>query len=183
MSRTAIPFSAGDLSTLARSLREQLLQCGHTPTHLELLNMLARCIGHRNYQSLRAQAAAEHSLTQPRPIAAPVDFVQVKRLAGYFDAAGRLASWPAKESLRVLGLWALWSRLPAGEDLAEPRLNALLRAAHNFGDHALLRRELCDRGLLSRTPDGRRYRRVERRPPPGAVALIRHLAAQEVGAL
>jgi hypothetical protein len=41
----------------------------------------------------------------------------------------------------------------------------------------LLRRELCDHDLLTRTADGRQYRRVERPPSPEALALIRHLAA------
>ena len=63
--------------------------------------------------------------------------------------------------------------------LPEEELNRLLRAAHLFGDHALLRRELCDRGLVARTKDGREYRRVERQPSPEARELIRHLSARE----
>ncbi|WP_321470589.1 DUF2087 domain-containing protein [uncultured Paludibaculum sp.] len=175
MSRVSIPFSAGDLSALARSLRDQLVQCDHTPSHLELLNMLARCAGHRNYQSLRAQAAAENRLHQAQPAPAPVDYVLVKRLAAYFDARGRLKSWPAKESLRETCLWVFWSRLPAKQSLSEAQLSTQLRTDHLFGDHALLRRELCDHGLVSRTPDGRQYRRVERQPPAEAAALIHHL--------
>jgi len=49
---------------------------------------------------------------------------------------------------------------------------------HGGGDHAILRRSLCDGGLVSRTRDGRVYRRVERRPPPEAAALICHLKAR-----
>jgi hypothetical protein len=30
--------------------------------------------------------------------------------------------------------------------------------------------------LVARTADGREYRRVERQPPPQAIALIHHLA-------
>jgi Uncharacterized protein conserved in bacteria (DUF2087) len=59
------------------------------------------------------------------------------------------------------------------------QLNRNIRANHLFGDYALLRRELCDRGLVSRTADGREYRRVERPPSPEGLALIRHLAAQD----
>ncbi|MGJ5817248.1 DUF2087 domain-containing protein [Paludibaculum fermentans] len=182
MSRVSIPFSAGDVSALARSLRDQLVQCGHTPSHLELLNMLARSTGHRNFQSLRAQAAAENQLRQAPPVEPPVDYVLVKRLAAYFDARGRLERWPAKEGLRELCLWVFWSRLPAKRDLSEAQLSGQLRSDHLFGDHALLRRELCDRGLVSRTADGRQYRRVERQPPAGAVALIRHLTARQEAA-
>lgn len=178
MSRTSIPFSTHDISALARSLRDQLAKIDHTAGHLELLNMLARAAGHRNFQSLRAQACARFVLDHPRPAADPVDYVRMKRLAGYFDAEGRLASWPAKPTLQEQCLWVLWSKLPPGQPNTEAQINAHLRAQHSFGDHALLRRELCNHGLIERTADGREYRRVERRPSPDAIALIRHLASR-----
>lgn len=179
MSRTFIPFSANDISALARSLRDQLTKIDHAPGHLELLNMLARAAGHRNFQSLRAQAAARSVLDHhPQLAADPVDYVRIKRLAGYFDAQGRLASWPAKSTLQEQCLWVLWSKLPPGQPLTEDQISAHIRAQHSFGDHALLRRELCNHGLLKRTADGREYRRVERRPSPDAIALIRHLASR-----
>lgn len=140
--------------------------------------MLARAAGHRNFQSFRAQAAAENVLQQPHPAPEPVDYVRVKRLAGHFDAEGRLATWPAKSSSQEVCLWALWSKLPPRETWTEEQLNTLLRKHHLFGDHALLRRELCDQGLVARTPDGKQYRRVERQPPAVTVALIRHLAGR-----
>jgi hypothetical protein len=79
-------------------------------------------------------------------------------------------------------LWALWSQIPASRTFTEDELNQRLRALHLFGDHALLRRELCDHDLLSRTADGSQYRRVERQPSPEGLALIRHLAARTGGA-
>jgi hypothetical protein len=178
MSKTHIPFSTGDISALARSLGAQLDGAGHAPGHVELLNMLARAAGHRNFQSLRAQQVARERLDATEPASAPVDFVQVRRLARYFDAQGRLKSWPAKPSLRATCLWVLWSKLPSGENQGEEELNRRIRAGHLFGDHALLRRELCDRGLVKRTADGREYRRVECRPSGEAIELIRHLAGR-----
>lgn len=181
MSRNSIPFSAGDISALARSLRDQLKTCDHSPGHVELLNMLARATGHRNFQSLRAQVAARNRLEARPPAPELVDFVQVQRLARYFDAQGRLASWPAKSSLQAACLWVLWSTLPSRETFTEDRLNQMIRASHLFGDYALLRRELCDHDLVTRTADGREYRRVERQPSPEGLALIRHLAAHREG--
>lgn len=178
MSRTCIPFSAGDISVLARALRDQITHCDHTPGHLELLNMLARSTGHRNFQSLRAQAAARHQFHRPQPAPDPIDYVVVRQLARHFDAQGRLASWPAKPRLKELCLWVLWSKVPPRRSLTEDQLNAQIAARHLFGDYALLRRELCDHGLLTRTPDGREYRRVERRPPPEAIAFIRQSAGR-----
>jgi hypothetical protein len=178
MSRTYIPFSAGDISSLARSLRNQLNQTDHAPGHVEMLNMLARAIGHRNFQSLRAQQPPQDEAGPPPPAAEPVDPAQIQRLARYFDPQGRLVSWPSKASMRSACLWVLWSKLPSGAGFSEPELNRQIRALHLFGDHALLRRELCDQGLLTRTADGGRYRRVERKPSPEGLALIRRLAAR-----
>jgi hypothetical protein len=104
--------------------------------------------------------------------------VQIQKLLRYFDAQGRLSSWPAKSSLQAICLWILWSKLPPRLTLTENELNQQIRANHLFGDHALLRRELCNHDLLTRTADGREYRRVERQPSPEALALIRQLAAR-----
>jgi hypothetical protein len=175
MSRTCIPFSTGDISALTRSIHAQLAGLNRTPGHLELLNILARAAGYRNFQSLRAQAKAREQLETQQPPPAAVDFAQVVRVSRHFDARGRLATWPARTSLQVPCLWVLWSRLPSAEPITEDRLNRELRSNHTFGDHALLRRELCDANLLTRTANGREYRRVERRPPAEALELIRHL--------
>lgn len=54
MSRTLIPLSVSDTSSFAKSLRTQLSEHESIPSHLELLNMLARAAGHGNSQNLRA---------------------------------------------------------------------------------------------------------------------------------
>jgi hypothetical protein len=176
MSRISIPFSVCDVSALARSLHDQIANCDHTPGHVELLNMLARSAGHRNFQSYRAQALAHDRLDSPGPGPEPVDYLQVQRLARYFDAQGRMKSWPAKSSLQTPCLWVLWSKLPPRQTMTEDELNRRLRINHLFGDHALLRRGVCDLGLVARTPDGREYRRVERHPSAEGLELIRYLA-------
>jgi hypothetical protein len=177
MSRTVLPLYSSDISALAKSLREQLLAHESTPSHLELLNMLARASGQRNFQALRAQAVAQNAITNPEPAPEPeaVDYVRVKRLLRFFDAQGRLIRWPGKLSQRLPCLWVIWSRLPAKQVLSEKQVKERLGEMHLFGDHALLRRWLCDHGLVKRTTDGREYCRVEMQPPAEALALIRHL--------
>jgi hypothetical protein len=179
MSRVSLPFATDDISALARSLRGQLTSADHLPGHVELLNMLARSAGYRNYQHLRAQAAARDRLETAAPAADPVDHLQVERAARHFDPRGRLIRWPAKASHQTLCLWGLWVFIPAGEIFAEPQINEMLKARHLFGDHALLRRALYDGGLISRTVDGRAYKRIERKPPAEAIALIQHLNARK----
>lgn len=174
MSRTHFPFHAEDISALARSLKGELAGMDHQPGHLELLNMLARAIGCRNFQHFRAQWAAREALAHPAtPTPSTTDFIKVRRAARHFDPAGCLVRWPGKFTERQLCLWVLWSRLPAREVLDEKQVNAHLNAQHGFGDHALLRRELVDGGWLIRSRDGARYERVERRPPAEAVELGR----------
>lgn len=174
MSRTAIPFQSPDVSSLARALRAQLVRRDSVPGHVELLNMLARSVGCRNFQHLREQAG-----TPPAPDAAaatpPIDLRAVERTRRCFSDDGRLTRWPARRGDQVLALWGLWSQLPAKQTLAEREISELLRGLHDFGDHALLRRELYEARLVSRTVDGRDYQRIEQPPPSDAAALIAQL--------
>lgn len=177
MSRTLLPFQSDDISTLARSLKGQLADCEPAPTHLEILNMLARAKGYRNFQHYRAQMAALDRLENPTPAPAPepVDFARINRVLRMFDQAGKLTRWPSKRSRQGLCLWVIWSRLPARRVFTEKEINLILNEHHLFGDHALLRRWLCDYGMMDRTRDGREYRRIEKRPPAEAIELIRRL--------
>lgn len=108
-----------------------------------------------------------------------VDERRLKRLLRFFDQTGRMIRWPGKHGQQTDCLWVVWSRLPSGPTGDEAAVNARLAALHSFGDHALLRRELYDRGFLDRTPDGRAYRRLERKPDPLALALIRRVGREE----
>jgi len=178
MSRETFPFVAPDASALAKSLRREFDAIEGKPGHVQVLNMLARAVGYRNFQHFRAASEAEARLAQERPTPEPVDFGLVQRVSGHFDAAGRLARWPARRSHQSLALWALWSRVPAGEVFTEAEFSQLIRDNHDFGDHALIRRAMVDAGLVSRTPDCRAYRRIEQKPTGEALALIRHLATK-----
>jgi hypothetical protein len=142
--------------------------------------MLARANGYRNFQHYRAQLAAQDRLESRLPAPEPecVDLVRIKRLLRMFDSEGRLARWPSKRSQQELCLWVIWSKLPVRQVLTEKEINLLLNGNHLFGDHALLRRWLCDYGMMNRTRDGREYRRVEKRPPAEALELIRQLRSE-----
>ena len=178
MSRESFPFSVDDISALAKALRGGLADAEGTPGHVEMLNILARATGCRNFQHFRANAKAQTRLDAPAAPAVPaqpVDYARLRRLLRHFDAAGRLVRWPSKWSEQQVILWLLWSRLPARQIMTEKAVNACLEACHTFGDAALLRRMLCDGGLLARTPDCREYRRVEARPEATGRELIRRL--------
>ena len=170
MTRTHIPFAAPDISSLARHLARELAETSETPGHLQLMNMLARGAGFRNFQHFRTSAAEEGRLSaSPAPVA---DMTRVARARRHFDADGRMTSWPARTSLQHLCLWVLWARLPRAVSMSEREISAELTRWHAFDDPAILRRTLWELKLISRTPDGLDYHRIEQAPPPEARALI-----------
>ena len=175
--KESLPFAAPDISALAKTLTREIDALETAPGHVQMLNILARAAGHRNYQALKAQHDAGERLAAPAA-AEPVDNRMVERTARYFDSEGKLVSWPSKVSQQRLCLWVMWSRLPAETELNERQISDRLKAEHLFGDPAILRRDMVGQELLSRTLDGSVYRRTERRPPPEAVALIRRTSAR-----
>lgn len=175
MSRIPIAFQSADISALARSLKEQLGALAETPSHVQLLNMLAKSAGYRNFQHMKAEAEAA-----PAPLAAelpppPIDQQRVDRVAGHFGATGRLLRWPSRTNHQELCVWVLWSRLPATMVMHEREISAWLNERHDFADAALLRRTMVTMGLVTRTQDGREYRRVEQKPPAELIALLAKL--------
>ena len=72
----------------------------------------------------------------------------------------------------------LWARYPARRVMDERGISAWLNAHHDFGDPAILRRTMVTMGLVTRTQDGREYRRVERKPPPELAPLLARLDAR-----
>jgi hypothetical protein len=81
-------------------------------------------------------------------------------LRGYFNEDGVLLLWPAKgraEKRKVALEW-IAGHFETDRVYREMEVNVLLKSLHAFNDHAFLRRELVDRGYLSRNPDGSEYR-------------------------
>ncbi|MBZ4690936.1 MAG: hypothetical protein JG765_2187 [Cereibacter sp.] len=184
MPRQPVPLFIADLSSFSRALSAGLRAAEGPPSHLALMNMLARAAGYRNFQHLRAEPQSEpgaeagppEAISPPRPAPEAIDQRRVERALRQFAPDGQLARWPSRRALQELCLWVLWSRLPAGVSMAEPGMNAHLNALHLFGDPALLRRDLVDMGLFRRAADGTDYHRIERAPPPEALASIRRHA-------
>ena len=205
MTRTALPFSAPDLSALARYLERTLADYhfthGHLPGHVEMMNVLARSIGRRNLQVLQAELpdrppvdspgvpwplpvhdAWYDAPTPPAPTPpsepGPAALTEHARKAlQHFDAAGRLQRWPQKFSVQRLALWVLWTRFDGRRLYSESEVNAVLRAWHTYGDHATLRRELIDHRLMSRRSDCSEYRKLFVAPDAEAQALLQAVRA------
>jgi hypothetical protein len=187
MPRTEVPLHAADISAFAKSLGRELklshAQLQRPPGHVELLNMLARASGHRNFQSLRARPSDNPSkVIQPAEAApAPVLSETARRALRQFVGLGRLTRWPIKFSVQRLMLWGLWMRFDGRRRYSEREVNDVLNAWHLFGDHCTLRRELVEMKLLERKDGGGEYRKLPRRPDEEAISLMRALRERRDG--
>ena len=207
MTRTAVPYSAPDLSALARLLERALadhqITHGRLPGHVEMMNLLARGAGRRNLQDYQAHAAQGPMAAAPQatdawfdapaidaPAAEPAPRLpelsaHARKAMEQFDALGRLERWPLKLSVQRLAMWVLWTRFDARRVYTEAQVNQVLKAWHLYGDHATLRRELINHRLMTRKSDCSDYRKLGVRPDAEAQALlqaVRSNALQRRGA-
>ena len=81
-------------------------------------------------------------------------------LQNHLDNEGRLVAWPSKREVQQLALDYLATKFESGQIYSEMEVNALLNSWHTFGDPALLRREMYERGLLNRHKNGAEYWRT-----------------------
>lgn len=171
MTRELVPLHAPDISAFAKSLKRLLQERGsaEAPTHLELLNLLARAAGHRNYQTLLAigkpEPAPEFSTLSPT----------VRKALLQFDDAGRLVRLPSKMSVQQMVVWWLWTHFTVRRKYTEKEVNQILNAHHNFGDPASLRREMVEMGLLGRKDDCSQYWKEARRPEAEVQGFLKAL--------
>jgi hypothetical protein len=89
------------------------------------------------------------------------DFSDLKT---YMDAEGRLTQWPSArrgKGLQEMALELMASKFEIGRRYSEREVNDILNAHHTFGDAALLRREMFERGYIQRLKDGSAYWREE----------------------
>ena len=175
MTKTPISLHADDLTVFARALSRQLGDS--SPSHLTLMNMIARASGFQNVQHMRSASAAGRRLKN-RKDDLIADARTVERTLHQFDEFGRLCRWPSKRSIQTMALWALWATLPANKSLGERALSDHFANEHLFEDAATLRRTMIACGLLTRKNDGTDYRRVEQKPPADAKAVIHVLSAR-----
>ena len=177
MRRLPLSVTVPDASLFAHALGLQL-KTRHAagsppPGHVELLNLMARALGHRNLQSLQAARPALADAVPVLPSLAlavedrptpPALTENARKALMQFDSRGRLQRWPTKFSVQKLAMWVLWTLFDGRRVYTEREVNEILKAANAFGDHVTLRRELINHQLMSRLSDCSAYRKLNPRP-------------------
>ncbi len=161
MARDHISLTIPDLSSFAKTMRSELKKSDDLPGHAAMLSLIARAAGYENHQHLRSNQE-----TAPNP--------QLAKARMVFDAQGKMFRWPKQTSVQEMCLWTFWARLPDAE-MTEAEVNEILIAGHGFGDHPLLRRAMIGHGMMTRTADGRVYRKVPTQMPEAAAKLYSEL--------
>ncbi|MDT8717114.1 DUF2087 domain-containing protein [Clostridium sp. 19966] len=79
----------------------------------------------------------------------------------YLDKEGKIKVWPSKHDSRLLVLEYLADKFQYNHFYSEKEVNNIIENYHTFEDYFLLRRELIESKLLSRTRNGAKYWRTE----------------------
>jgi len=177
MTRMLLPLSIADISSFAKNLRNYLNERhadGHSPpSHLELLNLLARAAGLRNYQTLRATATGSAASPAPAPVLTATLSPTARKTLMQFDLAGRLVRLPNKLSVQQMAMWWMWTHFAPRHKYTEKEVNQVINAHHTFGDQATLRRELVNMKLLGRKTDCSEYWKEPARPSAEVQEFLR----------
>ena len=116
--REIIPLVSADVSVFCKNLRAYLVTAGVAPmpSHLAMLNHIARSAGFRNYQALKAKPlAADHLMAPANPAFAPPApaitpprdstlTAIARRALSQFDTSGKLMRWPSQYAVQQIAL-------------------------------------------------------------------------------
>ena len=91
-----------------------------------------------------------------------IDFKE--KLVNFLDNEGKLKNYPSKYKNKIYALFYLASKFEHGVKYSEMEVNDILNKWHNFGDWAMLRRDLYDKKIFNRTVDSKTYW-LETEPP------------------
>jgi hypothetical protein len=161
MSRISVRLDITDLSRFAKSLSKQWPES--KPTHLSLMNLLAKSAGYKNFQHLKAQSES----TTQSPLTP-----NEKRWSRLISAVGCLIRWPSKRKDQLAVLWRIYDALPEFDRWEYRQLDGWIKDQIEFGDHVLVRREMVELEMIGRTDDGRMYWKVKQEMPEEFIPFI-----------
>lgn len=75
----------------------------------------------------------------------------------YINEEGKIKIWPSKQMKKLEVLKYLVQFFQFNYNYSEKEVNEIINKHHTFNDYFLLRRELINNHLLSRTTNGAKY--------------------------
>ena len=92
-------------------------------------------------------------------------------ISRFLNENGKVNKLPNKQIVKLVVLQYLATKFDCKIIYSEKEINQIIDAWHTFGDYFLLRRELVDNLLISRTKDGSKYwvqeKQQQKAPDPG----------------
>jgi hypothetical protein len=78
-------------------------------------------------------------------------------LRGFLDEDLKLKQLPSKSAKKIVALHYISEKLLPVKQYSEKEVNEVIKSVISFGGHSLVRRELVDAKLISRSNDRRIY--------------------------
>lgn len=78
-------------------------------------------------------------------------------IKNYLNEEGQIKIWPSKQMKKLEVLKYLVQFFQFNYNYSEKEVNEIINKHHTFNDYFLLRRELINNHLLSRTTNGAKY--------------------------
>ena len=78
----------------------------------------------------------------------------------FLNDEGIIKVWPKKQADKTIVVEYLATKFESDRTYTEREVNEIIKAWHTFSDWPLLRREMVDRGFMTRDTNGYVYRRV-----------------------
>jgi hypothetical protein len=85
----------------------------------------------------------------------------MSNINNFIDSTGKIKVWPSKHDAKVQVLQYLADKFEYNRFYTEKEVNRVIESNHTFGDFFLLRREMIEKKLLSRTKSGDKYWRTD----------------------
>lgn len=85
----------------------------------------------------------------------------MNNINNFIDGTGKIKIWPSKRDTKYMVLEYLADKFEYNRFYNEKEVNSIIESYHTFGDFFLLRRELIEKKLLSRTRSGDKYWRTD----------------------
>lgn len=75
----------------------------------------------------------------------------------YLNKDGKIKVWPGKQEAKLAVVRHMGNQFDSGRFYTEKEVNRIIDDNHTFQDYFLLRREMIDRRVMHRVPDGAQY--------------------------